>query len=184
MIKLNANVNVSKDLELGYLGTQYIDYDSEGTVVGIYEDEIYKYKVEFNIEGFRRVIDFKEGELITIGETEENIELVKDINKYQNLSKRTLNKTLNKEQTLNNMVYGLVGESGEVVDALKKHLYQGHELNKENMKEELGDLMFYVVNLCSEMNLRMDDVLQYNLDKLNKRYPKGFDIKRSVHRDA
>ena len=61
------------------------------------------------------------------------------INEYQKLAMRNLNPALNNDEVLLNGVMGLCGESGEVIDILKKHLSQGHELNKEKMAEELGD---------------------------------------------
>ena len=51
-------------------------------------------------------------------------------NEYQKLAMTTLNKDLSKKDVLVNGVMGLCGESGEVIDLVKKHLHQGHELNK------------------------------------------------------
>ena len=53
-----------------------------------------------------------------------------DANKYQTLAMTTLNKELNKKDVLINAVMGLCGESGEAIDIVKKHLHQGHELDK------------------------------------------------------
>ena len=56
-----------------------------------------------------------------------------DVNKYQTLAMTTLNKDLSKKDVLINAVMGLCGESGEVIDIVKKHLHQGHELDKEKL---------------------------------------------------
>lgn len=77
---------------------------------------------------------------------------------------------------------GIAGESGEVVDTLKKMLYHSHELNVTELRKELGDLLWYMVLLCETTGLRLDDVMQANVEKLQKRYPEGFDPERSQRR--
>ena len=106
-----------------------------------------------------------------------------NLREYQEKSKRTLNYDLTFEQLLSNMVFGIVGETGEVVDILKKHLYQGHDLDKDHIAEELGDIMFYIVNLCNLLNLDLQTIIEENYNKLLKRYPNGFEVKRSVNRE-
>lgn len=66
---------------------------------------------------------------------------------------------------------GLGGESGEVIDAIKKREYHGRDIPIEHIKEELGDVMWYVANLCNEFGFDLNDVLLYNMSKLIKRYP-------------
>ena len=105
-----------------------------------------------------------------------------EIKEYQEKSVRTLNNKLNQEQLIGNMALGMICEAGEVGDELKKHLYQGHKLNKERIKEELGDTMFYMVNLCNVLELDMNDILEMNYNKLAKRYPDGFEVERSINR--
>ena len=105
-----------------------------------------------------------------------------DIKEFQNKSIRTINHDLTTEQLISNMCMGISGESGEVIDIIKKNLYQGHELDKEHLTEELGDVMFYITNLATLLGIDMQDVLQNNVDKLLKRYPDGFDINKSVNR--
>ena len=65
-------------------------------------------------------------------------------NEYQKLAMTTLNKDLSKKDVLINGVMGLCGESGEVIDLVKKHLHQGHEINKEKIIDELGDVCWYI----------------------------------------
>jgi NTP pyrophosphatase (non-canonical NTP hydrolase) len=105
-----------------------------------------------------------------------------EIKEYQNKSIRTINKKLTTEQLISNMVFGANGELGEVTDILKKHLYQGHELDIQHLKEEIGDIMFYLVNLASIYEIDFSEVLQINIDKLMERYPDGFDKNRSINR--
>lgn len=103
---------------------------------------------------------------------------------YQEKSMRTLNKDLSREQLLSNMAMGITGEAGEVVDILKKHLYQGHELDIPHIIEELGDVMFYIVNLCNLLDIDLEKTIANNYYKLLERYPEGFDVGRSINRDA
>ena len=63
-----------------------------------------------------------------------------DINEYQKLAMKTLNPELSEKDILINSVMGLCGESGEAIDIVKKWLMQGHELDKEKLKKELGDI--------------------------------------------
>ena len=105
-----------------------------------------------------------------------------EVKEFQQNSLRTLNRELTKEQLLSNMVMGIAGESGEVADVIKKHLYQGHELDVAHLKEELGDVMFYIVNLATVLELDICEVLEDNINKLRKRYPQGFDSDRSINR--
>jgi NTP pyrophosphatase (non-canonical NTP hydrolase) len=77
---------------------------------------------------------------------------------------------------------GIAGESGEVVDTLKKVLYHSHELNVTELSKEIGDLLWYMVLLCDTIGVRLDDVMQANVEKLQKRYPQGFDPERSQKR--
>ncbi len=106
-----------------------------------------------------------------------------NLTEYQAKSKRTLNTDLTKEQSLSNMIFGIVGETGEVVDILKKHLYQGHELDWFHIREEIGDVMFYIVNLCNLLNTDLEQIIEENYSKLLKRYPEGFSTERSVNRE-
>jgi NTP pyrophosphatase (non-canonical NTP hydrolase) len=64
-----------------------------------------------------------------------------EINEYQKKAMEFLNPQLNEKDILINGVMGLCGESGEVIDIVKKHLAQGHELNKDKIIEELGDVL-------------------------------------------
>ena len=82
-----------------------------------------------------------------------------------------------------NVGLGLAGESGEVADAIKKHLYQGHTLDLPHMKEELGDVLWYAALACKCGGFSMSDVMRGNIEKLKLRYPDGFSAERSRGRD-
>lgn len=104
------------------------------------------------------------------------------INEYQELAMTTLNPELNKKDVLINSVMGLCGESGEAIDIVKKWLAQGHELDKERLKKELGDIAWYLAEAATVLDFTLEEILQENIDKLKKRYPDGFEVKRSVER--
>jgi len=78
---------------------------------------------------------------------------------------------------------GLTGESGEVADTVKKVLYQGHELDTTHLKQELGDVLWYVMLACNAIGCTLEDVMQGNVAKLYARYPNGFDAQRSITRN-
>lgn len=104
------------------------------------------------------------------------------INEYQKLAMTTLNPKLDKKDILINGVMGLCGESGEVIDIVKKHLAQGHELDKEKIIKELGDVAWYMAEIATVLEVDLEDVLIQNIEKLKKRYPEGFDTEKSIHR--
>lgn len=104
------------------------------------------------------------------------------LREYQEQSKRTLNQSLDKKDQITNMIIGVMGESGEVADIIKKSLYQGHKLDRESIAEEIGDIMFYIVNLCNVLDLDLETLIANNYYKLLERYPNGFEVSRSVNR--
>ena len=101
---------------------------------------------------------------------------------YQKLAMTTLNPALSKQDVLINAVMGLCGESGEAIDIVKKHLHQGHALDKEKLVKELGDIAWYLAEAATALDISLDDVFEQNIAKLKARYPEGFDTERSVHR--
>ena len=81
-----------------------------------------------------------------------------------------------------NACLGLSGETGELLDMVKKWIFHEKLLDEEHMKKELGDVMWYVAMICKAMGWKLDDILQMNVDKLKARYPLGFDTELSNHR--
>ncbi|MBO5379640.1 MAG: nucleoside triphosphate pyrophosphohydrolase family protein [Clostridia bacterium] len=105
------------------------------------------------------------------------------INEYQELAMRTVNPKLNKDEILINSVMGLCGESGEAIDIVKKWFAHGHELDREHLKKELGDIAWYLAEAATALDITLESVLEANIEKLKKRYPEGFETKRSIERD-
>ena len=104
------------------------------------------------------------------------------INEYQRLAMKTLNPELSKKDILINGVMGLCGESGEAIDIVKKWLAQGHELGKEHLAKELGDVAWYLAETAFALDIPLEDILAANIEKLKKRYPEGFASERSIRR--
>ena len=104
------------------------------------------------------------------------------INEYQKLAMTTLNPELSQKDVLINGVMGLCGESGEAIDIVKKWLAQGHELDKEKLAKELGDICWYLAETATALDLSLEDIMMANIEKLKRRYPEGFDSNRSIHR--
>ena len=81
-----------------------------------------------------------------------------------------------------NAALGLSGEVGELNDMIKKWIFHNTQLDKEHVKKEIGDVMWYVAMMCESFGFSLDDVMQTNVDKLIARYPDGFDTYRANHR--
>ena len=83
---------------------------------------------------------------------------------------------------------GLTAEAGELIEIVKKMLFQGKPLTEENlfhMKRELGDIMWYWINTCRALQLDPNEVIAENVRKLEARYPGGkFDVYQSENRKA
>lgn len=75
------------------------------------------------------------------------------------------------------ILHGAVGictEAGEVMDTVKKSMFYGRWLDKTNLKEELGDLLWYMGLMCSELGVSFEQLMDENIRKLKARYPEQF----------
>lgn len=78
---------------------------------------------------------------------------------------------------------GLSGESGEVLDIIKKYLFQGHDLDRRHIARELGDVAWYLSLAADAIGYSLEDICTMNIQKLWNRYPEGFEIEKSVNRE-
>jgi len=78
---------------------------------------------------------------------------------------------------------GLFTEGAEFADALKKHVFYGAPLDKQNMAEELGDIMWYIALAADELDVDLDKILMANTVKLKSRYGAKFSQKSAKDRD-
>lgn len=107
---------------------------------------------------------------------------------YQNLANRTLinkpDSTYSDEEIM--LVWcclGLAGESGEVVDIVKKSVFHRHDMNKDALVKELGDVLWYVAGICKILNVQLSDVMEININKILDRYPDGYSSEASKSRN-
>jgi NTP pyrophosphatase (non-canonical NTP hydrolase) len=79
---------------------------------------------------------------------------------------------------------GLAGETGELIDMLKKWVGHGHELDLGEVEKELGDILWYISEIATILDLRLAQIAEKNEAKLSARYPEGFSVERSRNRGA
>jgi len=103
-------------------------------------------------------------------------------NEYQELAARTAGQFKSDNEAFCNWALGLAGEAGEVADYLKKVIFHGHELDREVLKKELGDVSWYLALTAKQAGLTLEEVMEHNIAKLKARYPEGFSSERSVNR--
>ena len=77
---------------------------------------------------------------------------------------------------------GISGEAGDVTDYLTKVVFHCHELNKEKLAEELGDVLWYLACTAELIGYDLENIAEMNIEKLKKRYPEGWDVERSKNR--
>lgn len=106
------------------------------------------------------------------------------VDEYQQEAMTLLNPALTEKDVLMNALMGLCGESGEAIDVMKKHLFQGHPLDRAKLMKELGDVAWYLAEAATGLGVPLSKILQGNLDKLHARYPQGFDTNRSQNRET
>lgn len=104
------------------------------------------------------------------------------INEYQKLAARTINKKLYMDEMEMHALHGMIGELGEINSIYQKY-YQGHEIDEEYLKKELGDLLWFIAEYCTSMEWSMEDIAKMNIEKLKKRYPNGFEKEKSLNRE-
>lgn len=70
-----------------------------------------------------------------------------------------------------NAALGLAGESGELVDSVKKAIFHGRDLDRSHAIKELGDVLWYVAQAADALGVDLEEVAIVNLVKLRLRYP-------------
>ena len=104
------------------------------------------------------------------------------MNEYQNLAKRTINKALTAAQMEMHALHGMSGEIGEIHSLYQKQ-YQGHQLlDAQHLQKELGDLLWFIAEFCTSAGWTLDEIAEMNIAKLKARYPEGFEETKSLHR--
>lgn len=78
---------------------------------------------------------------------------------------------------------GASTEAGELLDAFKKSIYYGRELNVLNVGEEIADILWYLHNLCNLLNLDIEQLMENNIKKLRVRFPEKFTTELAFERN-
>lgn len=104
------------------------------------------------------------------------------LNEYQAEASKTANLRRSVNERRLNWALGIAGEAGEIADVVKKFTFHGHPIDLEALAIELGDLLWYVSQLASDLGYTLEDIARMNLSKLAKRYPKGFTSYHSLYR--
>lgn len=100
---------------------------------------------------------------------------------YQNAARRTQNPALTPRERLEHALWGLSAEVGEICGIHQKK-YQGHPVNIPNLRKEIGDVQWFIAELCDTYKFDMGMIAEENIAKLRRRYPEGFDAEHSLHR--
>lgn len=103
-------------------------------------------------------------------------------NDYQAEADRTRAQYIDETEAAVVGALGLSGETGETVDLIKKMIFHGHDVAQEKVKEELGDILWYIAHMCTTFSMTLAEVMEYNVQKLHSRYPKGFSHEASRDR--
>jgi len=96
-----------------------------------------------------------------------------NLKEYQETCKKTSEKFETDEKEILTWGLGVAGEAGDVAGCIKKTFSHNND-QKEGIRENLGDTMWYIAMICNFFNWDMDKVLEENVKKLKKRYPNGF----------
>lgn len=75
-----------------------------------------------------------------------------------------------KRQPLSVLAMGLAGETGEVLEIFKKSIRDNKPIDLEHLYEELGDVFWYLANLCTLFSISVESVMEKNIKKLERRY--------------
>lgn len=78
---------------------------------------------------------------------------------------------------------GLETEVGEIMDALKKHIFYGKPLDRVNLAEEMGDVFWYLAIMSDALGVTLESVMEKNIEKLRARYGDKFTEHRAINRD-
>jgi NTP pyrophosphatase (non-canonical NTP hydrolase) len=103
---------------------------------------------------------------------------------YQAAATRTINTRLSDSERLMDAAAGLSEEAGEILGAVRKHVYQSRALDVKELESELGDALWCLAIAARSAGLTLGDVARANVAKLERRYPHGYSDAASRDRGA
>lgn len=101
---------------------------------------------------------------------------------YQEEAATTLNSELPMKDKHVMLGLGLCGEAGECADIIKKTYFHYHELDREHLLEEMGDVLWYLSNMADNFGFSLEEVARFNNKKLKERYGDKFAGEKSINR--
>lgn len=104
------------------------------------------------------------------------------MNEYQVKAARTINKKNSVQEIAWHALHGMSAEVGEIHGIYQKR-YQGHTVDESELMKEAGDVLWMLAEYCTAMGWELEDVAALNIEKLEGRYPNGFEEGRSLHRE-
>ena len=107
--------------------------------------------------------------------------IINTFDEYQRAARRTQNENLQLWQQREHALYGLASEVGEVLGIHQK-IHQGHPMDEAALQNEIGDVMWFVAELCDVYGWHMSEIATLNIDKLRERYPVRFTVEYSLNR--
>lgn len=107
---------------------------------------------------------------------------IQGLKEYQELASRTAVKDRSLKEALLEVGLGCSGEAGEISDEIKKIYFHDHEINRDNLIKEAGDVLWYIARLASVLDTSLEEIAERNIEKLRNRYPNGFTTENSIHR--
>lgn len=105
------------------------------------------------------------------------------LNEYQALAARTINPRLTDNGKEMHALHEMASEVGEIHGLYQKE-YQGHSIKIEDLKKELGDLLWGIAEYCTSQGWTLEEIAAMNIEKLRARYPGGFTEDRSINREV
>lgn len=105
------------------------------------------------------------------------------LDRYQELANRSAGAGGQGERRVMVAALGLAGEAGEFANLVKKMTAHGHSFDPQALKDELGDVLWYLAEAATASGLDLNEIAQENVEKLLKRYPDGFSQESSINRE-
>ncbi len=112
-------------------------------------------------------------------------EYIKSAIKTESNDFEPIKNRLQNEQTIRllHAGIGLSTESAEILDSLKKHIFYGKSLDEVNLKEEMGDLFWYLAIMADSLNIDFETIMSKNIEKLKARYGQKFSEEKAIERN-
>ena len=103
---------------------------------------------------------------------------------YQEAALRTAPPKGDRDQDLASLTLAACGELGELANKIKKVWAHGHALERKDLADEIGDVLWYLVAISDRLGFNLEEIALENVAKLLERYPEGWDPKRSKAREV